>query len=208
MFIAFEGVEGAGKSSQVRLLENRLVGENYAVTTVQEPGTTALGQRLRSLLLNSKQADPPPTPLAEACLFAAARAELVTTVIRPALAAGRIVLCDRFGASTVAYQGAKGAAPFALEALNAVAVQGVRPNLTVLLDLDPKVGLHRKQAEGPLNAFEEAMANRLDLVRDEYLRLATQAAAAWLIVDARQAAEAIHRLIYEQVRVMLLGTVV
>lgn len=207
MFIAFEGVEGAGKSSQLRLLENRLWGENYAVTAVQEPGTTALGQRLRSLLLNIKQADQPPTPLAEACLFAAARAELVTTVIRPALAQGQIVLCDRFAASTIAYQGAKGADPFALEALNDVAVQGVRPNLTVLLDLDPKVGLDRRQTEGPLNAFEEAIAQRLDLVRAGYLRLAAESPSAWLIVDARQAAEDIHRQIYERV-VQMVGTMV
>ena len=207
MFVVFEGVEGAGKSSQLRLLENRLWGEGWKVTALQEPGTTALGQRLRSLLLNIKQADQPPTPLAEACLFAAARAELVTTVIRPALARGEIVLCDRFAASTVAYQGAKGADPLALELLNDVAVQGVRPNLTVLLDLDPKVGLHRRQAEGPLNAFEEAIAQRLDLVRAGYLRQAAQAPHAWLMVDARQEVEAIHRLIYARVAEMV-GTVV
>lgn len=205
MFIVFEGVEGAGKSTQLRLLENRLWGEGHKVLALQEPGTTALGQRLRALLLNSKQADQPPQPLAEAFLFGAARAELVTTVIRPALAKGEIVLCDRYTASTVAYQGAKGADPFTLETLNDVAVQGVRPNLTILLDLDPKQGLTRRQAEGPLNAFEEAVANRLDVVRAEYLRLAAQSPHAWLILDARKQAEDIHRQIYARVA-DLLGT--
>lgn len=203
MFIVFEGVEGAGKSTQLRLLEVRLRGEGHQVLALQEPGTTALGQRLRALILNSKQADQPPQPLAEAFLFGAARAELVTTVIRPALAKGEIVLCDRYTASTVAYQGAKGADPLALETLNDVAVQGVRPNLTVLLDLDPKQGLLRRQAEGPLNAFEEAIAQRLDVVRAGYLRLAAQAPHAWLILDARQPAEDIHRQLYARVAVML-----
>lgn len=205
MFIVFEGVEGAGKSTQLRLLENRLWGEGYKVLALQEPGTTALGQRLRALLLNSKQADQPPQPLAEAFLFGAARAELVTTVIRPALAKGEIVLCDRYTASTVAYQGAKGADPFALETLNDVAVQGVRPNLTILLDLDPMQGLTRRQAEGPLNAFEEAIAHRLDVVRSGYLRLAAASPNAWLILDAREQAEDIHRQIYARVA-GLLGT--
>lgn len=205
MFIVFEGVEGAGKSTQLRLLENRLWGEGHKVLALQEPGTTALGQRLRALLLNSKQADQPPQPLAEAFLFGAARAELVTTVIRPALAKGEIVLCDRYTASTVAYQGAKGADPLALETLNDVAVQGVRPNLTILLDLDPMQGLTRRQAEGPLNAFEEAMITRLDLVRSGYLRLASASQNGWLILDARKQAEDIHRQIYARVA-GLLGT--
>jgi dTMP kinase len=139
--IAFEGVEGAGKSTQVELLRQALEKAGHRVVTTREPGGTPVGERVRSILLD------PASNLdarAEALLFAAARAQLVEQVIRPALERGEIVLCDRYLDSSLAYQGAaRGLGREPIAAVNRFATGGLLPNLVVLLRLDPAEGLAR-----------------------------------------------------------------
>lgn len=141
-FITFEGGEGCGKSTQVALLERALAERGHNVLLVREPGGTPVGEKVRDILLSkgSAQLD----PLAELMLYEAARAQIVAQVIRPALAAGAVVLCDRFYDSTVAYQGyGRGLDVEAIDRLNAMATGGLAPDVTLLLKLDPQVGLAR-----------------------------------------------------------------
>jgi dTMP kinase len=142
-FIAFEGVEGAGKSTQLRLLGRELERLGREVVTTREPGGTPLGERVRAILLDPSSAGM--HPRAEALLFAAARAQLVEQVIRPALDRGAVVLCDRYLHSSLAYQGAaRGLGVETVEAVNQWGTGGLLPDVVVLLDLDPSVGLARR----------------------------------------------------------------
>ena len=142
MFITFEGGEGCGKSTQIKLLAQALKQRGYDVLQLREPGGTAVGERVREVLL-SKENDAM-DPIAELMLYEAARAQIVYEVIRPALAAGRIVLCDRFYDSTIAYQGfARGLDVQLIERLNNAATGGLAPHLTLLLMIDPAEGLRR-----------------------------------------------------------------
>jgi len=137
MFIAFEGVDGAGKSTQVRLLRERFEAQGRAVVCVREPGGTALGERLRSILLEPTSGELGPE--VELLLFMAARAQLCRLVIAPSLAAGKDVLSDRFLYSSVAYQGhAGGVGIDAVLAIGQVATRGLEPDRTVVLDVDPR----------------------------------------------------------------------
>lgn len=187
-FITFEGGEGSGKSTQLtRLLGHlRALGVEPAVT--RDPGGTAIGNQIRQLLLdgrNTRMAD-----LAELLLYEASRAQLVDEVIRPALAAGRIVLCDRFTDSTVAYQGyGRGVELALIERLNALATGGLRPDLTVLLDLDPATGLHRvSQRLGDAPAGRDRLEREAlafhERVRAGYRALAAAEPDRILLVDA------------------------
>ena len=184
MFITLEGPEGAGKTTQLRALADFLRGCGHDVVTTREPGGTPIGDQIRHVLHDTANAAMSPT--AELLLYAASRAQLVAEVIQPALAAGRVVLCDRYADSTMAYQGyGRGLDRDALAALTAVATGGLRPDLTLLLDLDVARGLARRRDEG------EEM-NRLDLetlefhrrVREGYLTLAAAEPARWRIIDA------------------------
>ena len=184
MFITLEGPEGAGKTTQLRPLADFLRGCGYDVVTTREPGGTAIGDQIRHVLHDTVNVAMSPT--AEVLLYAASRAQLVAEVIQPALAAGRVVLCDRYSDSTMAYQGyGRGLDRDALATLTAIATGGLRPDLTLLLDLDVERGLARRRDEG------EEM-NRLDLeaiefhrrVRAGYLALAAAEPARWQIIDA------------------------
>ena len=142
MFITFEGGEGCGKSTQIKLLAQALEQRGYQVLQVREPGGTAVGERVREVLLakESEGLD----PVAELMLYEAARAQIVSQVIRPALASGKVVLCDRFYDSTLAYQGyGRGLDVQLIRSLNAAATGGLAPNMTVLLAIDPAEGLAR-----------------------------------------------------------------
>lgn len=140
MFITLEGGEGVGKTTQQALLVERLRQEGHACLCTREPGGTALGKTLRELLLHGD----PFSPLAELLLYAADRAEHVSKVIAPALAAGQVVVCDRFTDSTLAYQGyGRGLDLEKIRQLNHLATGGLQPHLTLWLDLPPEVGLAR-----------------------------------------------------------------
>lgn len=144
-FITFEGGEGAGKSTQVRLLAERLRGHGHDVVVTREPGGTPFAEQVRALILSPDVAEH--EPLSEALLFYAARADHIDKVIGPALRRGAVVLCDRFSDSTRVYQSIAGGLPErVLERLEEIVVGQSRPDLTIILDIDPGVGLGRAQA--------------------------------------------------------------
>jgi len=163
-FIVLDGVEGAGKSTQLaRVAEAlRAAGEDVLVTV--EPGGTPVGEAIRALLLAPDY--PQMTPLTEALLFCASRAQHVQQVIRPALAEGRLVLCDRFSAATFAYQGhAGGVGEELVVALDEAATGGLVPDMTIILDLPPEEGLRRKFGDGPGDTADRIERNELEFHR-------------------------------------------
>jgi dTMP kinase len=185
MFITLEGPEGAGKTVLARRLAGALVDRGHAVRLTREPGGTTLGERVRALLLERSTGDLAIDARADALLFNAARAQLVAEVIRPALAAGEVVLCARFGDSTLAYQGYGAGLPLdQLRGIAEVATGGQSPDLTILLDVDPEVGLRRK-SPGARNRFEASFD--LDFhrrVRAGFLELARQEPERWRVLDS------------------------
>ena len=195
LFVALEGGEGAGKSTQVDLLQRWLTGLGREVVVTREPGGTPLGRRLRELLL-----DPSTGALAartEALLYAADRAEHVQDVIRPALRAGAVVLTDRYIDSSIAYQGAgRSLDPADIAKLSAWATEDLLPDLTVVLDIDPQVGLRRFDA--PLDRLEAEPLSFHVAVRNGFLALAEQHAVRYLVVDATQDPDLIQAHIRER----------
>ena len=178
--IAFEGVEGAGKSTQLELLRRSLEGRSREVVVTREPGGTPAGERVRALLLDPAAELHPRT---EALLFAAARAELVERVIRPALERGAVVLCDRYLDSSLAYQGdARGLGRGPVEEVNRFATGGLLPDLVVLLDLDPAEGLARRQGRRDRIEVEDLAFHRR--VRDAFQDLAAGDPRRFAVVDA------------------------
>ncbi|MGU3360762.1 dTMP kinase [Methylobacterium sp. M6A4_1b] len=200
-FVTFEGGEGAGKSTQIRRLAAQLRLESgRPVLTTREPGGSAKAERIREALLAGLAK--PYGPFAEALLFSAARIDHLDTLIRPALARGEIVLCDRFADSTRAYQGAAGGLdPAALRALEGVVVGPTRPDLTLILDCDPELGLARARArrdagaDGAVDRFEaEALAFHARL-RSAFLAIAAEEPGRCAIVDAALPADAVEAAI-------------
>jgi len=185
LFITLEGPDGSGKTSQAARLAATLEAGGVDVVLAREPGGTELGERLRELLLHRD--DLVIDPLTDAFLFNAARTQLVAEVIRPALAAGRTVVCARFADSTLAYQGYGAGLDLALlRTLEAIATGALRPDLTILLDLPVEAGLARKRrGRAALTRFE----SRVDVafhrrVRDGFLRLARAEPERWRVIDA------------------------
>ena len=187
-FISLEGPDGAGKSLQAAGLAESLRDAGHRVTLTREPGGTGLGERIRQLLLDSTQTDR--SPEGDALLFNAARAQSVNEVIRPALERGEVVVCDRYADSTLAYQGyGSGLSLERLRELERFATRGLRPSLTVLLDLPVDEGLARRGRGAPaeLTRFERSSAHDLEFhqrVRRGYLELAALEPARWRVVDA------------------------
>jgi dTMP kinase len=199
LFITFEGPEGSGKTTQIALLARVLMERRQSVLLTREPGGTRIGDAVRSVLLNSDHTEM--SARAEALLFNAARAQLVDQVIRPALARGEIVLCDRYGDSTLAYQGYGHGQPLEpLAALIGYATGGLAPDLTIYLDLDVRKGLARKRAGAAeeWNRIEEKALAYHEAVRKGYLQMA-QAENRWLVVNADQPVEAIHAQILARI---------
>jgi dTMP kinase len=205
LFITFEGPEGSGKTTQIGLLAAALVGRGHSVITTREPGGTRIGDAVRGVLLNARHVEM--SERAEALLFNAARAQLVDQVIRPALERGEIVLCDRYGDSTLAYQGYGHSQPLApLRQLIDYATRGIAPDVTIYLDLDVRKGLARKQAGAAeeWNRIEEKVMDYHLAVRQGYLEMATQS-SRWLVVNGDQSVEVIHAQILART-VDVLGT--
>ena len=183
MFISFEGIDGVGKSTQIRLAEDYLRAKGKDVLCTLEPGGTELGQEIRNLLLHRKG---DVAPRAEALLYAADRAHHVATKVRPALESGQVVITDRFLDSSVAYQGA-GRKLSAEEVRNISlwAVDGLLPDLTVLVDLDPATAAERRKGTGEApDRLELEKIDFFQAVRDEFLKLAAAEPNRFLIVDA------------------------
>jgi dTMP kinase len=189
-FITLEGPEGAGKTVLARRLAEALAARGRTVRLTREPGGTPLGERVRSLLLERSAGDIAIDPRADALLFNAARAQLVADVIRPAIGAGEVVLCARFADSTLAYQGYGAGLPIdELQAIAAVATGGLVPDRTILLDVDPEVGLRRK-APGARNRFESAFDLAFHRrVREGFLALAREEPARWRVIDSTRHAD-------------------
>jgi len=190
-FVTFEGGEGSGKSTQLARLAARLTAQGLDPLVTREPGGTPVAEGIRALLLDPALE---PGALAEALLMEAARAELVAAVIRPALAAGRVVLCDRYADSTLAYQGAgRGLDLAMLAGWNRVATGGLVPDRTLLFDLDPAVGLSRRQvAAGVPNRLDRESLAFHTRVRAQYLALACAEPGRIAVIAADQAAETIE----------------
>jgi len=196
MFITFEGGEGTGKSTQIRLLERYLQAKGHEVVLSWEPGGTPLGEKIRSLLIdpNSGKID----YKAEALLYAAARAEHADKVIRPALAAGAIVLCDRYIDASKAYQGwGRKIGLQSVESLSEWATDGLFPDHTLLFDLDPKLGMKRviKRQDGKLDRLEQEKMNFHESIRAAYLHMAKNKPKRYTIIDSNQEIDEISQKI-------------
>lgn len=198
MFISFEGPEGSGKSLQARGLAARLRNAGYEVLLTHEPGGTALGTELRQILLGRDELHL--VPRAEALLMNASRAQLVESVIRPALQRGQIVVSDRFADSTLVYQGAgRGLDQHELSSVISFATAGLQPDMTMLLDVPVDVGLARKQAQDQANRFEAEAAAFHARVQSAYLALASADPARWRCFDATKPAEQLAHEIWDSV---------
>jgi len=188
-FVAFEGGEGSGKSTQIRLLAARLQAAGAQVTVSYEPGATVVGQQIRELVLHHAE---PLAPRAEALLFAADRAHHVATVVRPALAAGRWVLTDRYIDSSLAYQGVgRDLKIDEIRSLSAWATEDLVPDLTVLLDVPAAVGLARVGDRGAADKLEAESLDFHERVRLAFLDLAAAEPPRYAVIDAAQPVEAI-----------------
>jgi dTMP kinase len=187
--ITLEGPEGAGKTVLGQRLAAALVNAGHSVVLTREPGGTRLGERLRALLL---EGGGKVQPMADALLFNAARAQLVAEILRPALAAGQVVVCARFADSTLAYQGyGEGLALDELRGLAELATGGLAPDRTILLDLDPEIGLRRK-SEAEQTRFEAGFDLAFHRrVRDGFLQLARAEPGRFRVVDASRGLEAV-----------------
>lgn len=196
-FITFEGPEGGGKSTQIKHLQQALTAHGFDVLLTREPGGTPISQSIRSILLH--KSNTAMSPRAETLLFNAARAQLVDEIIRPALAKGKIILCDRYADSTTAYQGYGRGQPLEdLQTLWRFATQGLAPDLTILFDLEPLQGLKRKQ-DGDAAEWNRMEAEALAFhqsVRQGFLTMAASEPDRWHIVDATATIDALREEIF------------
>jgi dTMP kinase len=187
VFVTFEGLEGAGKSTQAKLLADRLMSSGYPVTLVREPGGTPVGEAIRGILADSQYEDM--GPLTEVFLFAASRSQLVEQVIRPQLGEGNIVICDRFFDATLAYQGyGRGVHPTQIREISDICSWGVRPDLTFLLDIEPARGLNRVRTRSvetltKMDRFEQLDLGFFERVREGYMEIAQEEPFRFKVLD-------------------------
>ena len=190
MFITFEGIDGSGKSTQIQLLKEMLENRNHVVTTLREPGGNILSEQIRQLLLDSKeQVD----PRCELLLFTAARAQLVSSVIRPALEAGKIVICDRYIDSSVAYQGyGRGLSIESIESINDFATAGLIPDITFIFDLSvddaaKRAGFRSNDNQTKPDRMERSGDAFFERTKQGYLDIAKKSDRNIFIINANDA---------------------
>ena len=201
LFITFEGGEGCGKSTQIAALKARLEDMGKTVVQTREPGGTALGESVRNLL-QYDDAGQGMSPEAELLLFAASRAQHVRELIAPAIAQGQIVLCDRFLDSTTVYQGvARAIDSKKVDTINQFAIGDTMPDLTILIDLPPEIGLARVHArsDGQLDRMEKEAIEFFQAVRQGYLDLAKSEPKRFLVLDGSQSVEELETQIWQKV---------
>jgi dTMP kinase len=208
-FITLEGIDGCGKTTQLQMLEQYLAGTGLPFVSTRQPGGTALGRLIRAALLDPAHGHV--EPLAELLLYAADRAQHVRELVRPALAAGSIVLSDRYADATVAYQGyGRGFDLNLIAELNELATGGLKPDLTLLFDLDVTTGLSRVNRRGD-DLSAEAQADRLDRepsefherVRRGYLEMAAREPERFQIIPADRSVEEVHKLVIAAVQAFI-----
>ncbi len=207
-FITFEGIEGSGKSTQIALLHDHLLQQGRAVTLTREPGGTSIGDQVRKVLLDPTNKGLDPT--AELLLYAASRSQHLREVILPALTAGHAVLCDRFSDATLAYQGhGRGLSIATIRDLDRIVTAGLKPDLTILLDIDARTGLHRARGRNAAQGLHgEARFENEDIafhtrVRDGYLLLAREEPNRIRLVNAARTPEEIQQDIRQLVATLL-----
>jgi len=201
-FITLEGGEGAGKSTQARALAQKLRARGKDVLMTREPGGSPWAERLRAALISD--AGKALSPVEQAVMFAAARADHVDTLIEPALAEGRWVVCDRFCDSTEAYQGSAGAPDETMSLLRTVAVGQLAPDLTFVLDLPPEVGRTRAEQRSTLDAFEKDGLSVQAARRNAFLKIAAREPARCVVVDATVSQDEVAEAMWAVVRERLL----
>jgi dTMP kinase len=203
-FVTFEGIEGSGKTTQIQLLSVRLDRAGVEHVLTREPGGTEIGNRIRALLLDPAHRDL--TPLAELLLYQAARAQHLARVIVPALADGKLVLCDRYKDATRAYQGDGRHLPADLvETLNRLDLIALEPDLTLLVDVDPETALERaRRREGKTRAdqsrFEQEGMDFHRRVRDAYRRLAASHPQRFRVIEGDGSIEEVHERVVSALR--------
>ncbi|MEO0249573.1 MAG: dTMP kinase [candidate division WOR-3 bacterium] len=206
-FITFEGPDGSGKTTQAQLLYQYLRERGYPVFLTREPGGTGIGDQIREVL--HSLANTEMLPQTEILLYSASRAQLVGQVIRPHLARGEIVLCDRYADSTLAYQGyGHGLDLQILQIITNFATGGLRPDLTFYLDIDVEEGLRRKLAAHKAGRAEWNRMDQQELafhrrVREGYLQMAAAEPERWLVIEATQPAEVAQQVIRAEVEARL-----
>lgn len=201
-FITFEGGEGAGKSTQAHRLAARLEAEGRQVVLTREPGGSTVAERIRDLVLAEK----PHEPVAEFLLFAAARAEHLTATIKPALRGGAWVICDRFIDSTRVYQGdAGGIDPALIRLVEQHTVAPWIPDLTLVMDLAPEVGIARARSRGATNRYDEAALTLHTTLRRGFRRIAKEEPGRCVLVDASAGEDAVAHAIWDAVTSRLLA---
>lgn len=207
LFITFEGPDGSGKSTQINLVVDYLTRQGYEVLCTREPGGTAIGDQIRQVVHDIGNTEM--SARAEILLYSASRAQLVEQVILPHLAKGGVVLCDRYADSTYAYQGYGRQLDFeTLRLITHFATQGLKPNLTIYLDLEVTEGLRRKTAanmtgEGEWNRMDQLELAFHQRVRAGYLEMAQAEPERWLIVDASAPVAQINQIICQRLEQVL-----
>lgn len=204
LFITFEGGEGAGKTTLIEEVERKLILDGYSVLKTREPGGTKLGEHIRSILL---QHTDPVSPYAELSLFLASRAQHIVEVIVPALKARKIVLCDRFNDSSVAYQGAaRGLGMEKVSEFCEFISQGLKPNLTLYLDLDPEIGLKRAAKARTHDRIESETLFFHRNIREAYLAIHKREPHRFHLIDATHSPEQVFHQAMKLIREQLSKT--
>ncbi len=194
MLITFEGIDGCGKSSQAKLLADRLTDQGFEVLLLREPGGTELSEQIRTILLDAKH-KAPVSHSAELLLFAASRAQLVEEIIEPALKRSAIVICDRFTDSTIAYQGYGRGLPLAyIRSVNDLATGGLIPDITFLIDIPINLAIHRRKGMGD-DRMESESRLFFSHVADGYMALAQKHPDRIHVIDGADSMEDIHHTI-------------
>jgi len=199
LFIVFEGGDGSGKSTQMALIADFLAARGFDIVRTREPGGTEIGEKIRKILLDPANGEM--QDVAEMLLYAAARAQLTRELVLPALEAGKVVLCDRWVLSSLVYQGEVRGLGGAVAEVNEFATGGLEPDLLILLDIDPEVGLARAGRDGVDRLEGEGVAWHRR-VREAYLEHAKNMKNA-VVVDASGRAEQIHAVIIAEVEKVL-----
>jgi dTMP kinase len=202
IFITIEGGDGSGKSTQIDLLMSYFNEHGFDVLLTREPGGTPISEKIREVILDSNNMEM--ANMTEVLLYAAARAQHVAEFIKPNIEQGKVVICDRFVDSSVVYQGyARGVGIDAVENINSYATLGLLPDLTILLDLPPDLGLSRKKNQQALDRLELASDAFHIKVNDGYRLLAKRHQSRILTVDATNSIETIHQIILEAIKPLL-----